>query len=140
MISTTTIPAAFGLAFLATNGPLRAQGYPVNPANRPAVSPFINLTRQGSSGGVNYYGLVRPEIQFRGALLQNQQEIASNQQALSNLQGGVLTTGHHAAFMTQWRDFTNTGIGAPTPAFRRSLTPPGGTASPKPNATRRKLV
>ena len=130
-----TLPAlimAFGLT-----GPSWAQALPLNPALRPAVSPYINLTRQGASGGVNYYGLVRPDIQFRSGILQNQREIATNQQALSNLAATPLTTGHHAGFMTQWRYFMNTGIGAPTSAFRRTLPAQTSTSSALPNVSRR---
>lgn len=137
MISTKTMLAALGLAWVGAAGPLWAQYSPVNPINRPAVSPYINLTRQGASGAVNYFGLVRPEVQFRGALLQNQQEIANSQQSISNLQAPPLATGHHAAFMTQWRYFMNTGIGAPNSAFRRTLTSQGSTSSAIPNVTRR---
>jgi hypothetical protein len=130
----TTLPAlvlVFGLA-----GPLWAQALPLNPALRPAVSPYINLTRQGSSGGVNYYGLVKPDIQFRSGILQNQQEIANSQQAISSLAAGPITTGHRVGFMTQWRYFMNTGIGAPT-SFRRTLGAQGSTSSAIPNVSRR---
>jgi len=130
-----TLPAlifVFGLA-----GPLWAQALPLNPALRPAVSPYINLTRQGASGGVNYYGLVRPDIQFRSGILQNQQEIATSQQAIANLGATPLTTGHHVGFMTQWRYFMNTNVGAPVSAFRRTLPAQTTTSSAIPNVSRR---
>jgi hypothetical protein len=46
-----------------------------NPALNPAVSPYMNLYRRGSSIAVNYYGLVRPAIDFRGAVQNLQSEI-----------------------------------------------------------------
>jgi hypothetical protein len=137
MISTKTMLAALGLAWFGAVGPLWAQYGPVNPVNRPAFSPYLNLNRPGTSAAVNYYGLVRPELQFRNALFQNQLEIAGNQQAISNLAAGPITTGHRAGFMTQWRYFMNSGVGAPTSAFRRSLAAQGGTSSVLPNVTRR---
>jgi len=39
---------------------------------------------------------------------------------LTRQSAGPITTGHHAGFMTQWRYFMNTGIGAPT-SFRSIL-------------------
>jgi hypothetical protein len=137
MISIKTMLAALAVAFLGTASPLWAQGYPFNPANRPAVSPYINILRQGASPGVNYYGIVRPELQFRGAIAQNQLDIAGNQQAISNLNPGAITTGHHAGFMTQWRYFMNTGTGATASSFRRSLMSQGSTSSSLANVSRR---
>jgi hypothetical protein len=136
MISIKTM-LALAVAFLGTASPLWAQGYPFNPANRPAVSPYINIPRQGASAGVNYYGLVRPEIQFRGAIAQNQLDIAGNQQAISNFNPGPISTGHHAGFMTQWRYFMSTGVGAPTSGFRRTLMSQGTTPAALSNVTRR---
>jgi hypothetical protein len=46
-----------------------------NPAFNPAVSPYMNLYRRGSSIAVNYYGLVRPAIDVRGAVQNLQSEI-----------------------------------------------------------------
>ncbi len=34
---------------------------------QPTVSPYINLLRRGNSTALNYYGLVRPEQEFRAA-------------------------------------------------------------------------
>src|SRR5689334_21982830 len=53
---------------------------PINPRgvpgyNTPAVSPYINLLRTGSPQAVNYYGIVRPEIQFRNSLQNLQQQV-----------------------------------------------------------------
>ena len=137
LISSQTMLTALAVAFLGTASPLWAQGYPFNPVTRPAVSPYIHILRQGASPVVNYYGIVRPELQFRGAIAQNQLDIASNQQAISNFNPGPITTGHHAGFMTQWRYFMNTGVGAPTSAFRRSLGAQRTTSSALPNVSAR---
>lgn len=125
-----TIPA-LALVFLFTAGPLWAQGfsrYPTNPANRPAVSPYINLIRGGSTAGVNYYGLVRPEVDFRNAIQQNQQQIAANQQSISDIVVGPTATGHPARYMTHWGYFLNSGSGPGTANYRLQPTP----VAPKP--------
>ena len=121
MSSNKIILTALAFALMASAAPLWAQGLgaPGNPANRPAVSPYINLLRGGSSGGVNYYGLVRPEIEFRGAIQRNQQQIAASQQSYSELTAGLSTTGHPTRYMTHWNYFLNNGIGTATPSFRR---------------------
>jgi hypothetical protein len=114
------VPAlGFALVFNARQLWAQGLGYPANPANRPAVSPYINLLRGGSSGGVNYYGLVKPDIEFRGAIQRNQQQIAAGQQSYSELTAGLLTTGHPTRYMTHWNYFLNNGIGTGTPSFRR---------------------
>ncbi|MCE9531517.1 MAG: hypothetical protein K8T89_10410 [Planctomycetes bacterium] len=41
----------------------------------PAVSPYLNLNRRGSSVAVNYYGLVRPAIDFQNSLNTLQQQV-----------------------------------------------------------------
>jgi len=137
MISTKTMLAGLSLVWIGSASPVWAQYGPVNPINRPAFSPYLNLNRPGTLAAVNYYGLVRPEQQFRNALFQNQLDIAGNQQAISNFTGGPITTGHRVGFMTHWRYFMNTGIGAPTSAFRRTLMSQGTTPAALPNVSRR---
>jgi len=141
-----TLPAV-GLAFVCTAAPLWAQGLPGyggNPANRPPVSPYLNLLRQGSPAAVNYYGLVRPEVNFQNALYQAEQQIATNQQSISSLAGGLPTTGHPARYMTHWAHFLNTGIAPGIGSYRRSApialpqtTQPTGAFAPSASAYRR---
>src|SRR5438105_2383706 len=69
-------------------GSVHAQGfYPggaYTPGNRPAYSPYLNLLRRDNPLGAagNYYGLVRPEINFRNSIgqLETQQTTTSTQQ------------------------------------------------------------
>ena len=121
MISYKTLVPALGLAFFVSGAPLLAQapGIVGNPGNRPAVSPYINLLRAGSSAGVNYYGLVKPEIEFRTGIQRNQQQIAAGQQSLTEFSAGLSTTGHPTRYMTHWSYFMNNGSGAAQPSFRR---------------------
>src|SRR5262245_26793062 len=66
---------------------------------RPAVSPYLNLTR-GGLPAVNYFGLVRPQIETQQALQNLQQQIQLGVNPLVNPGANpqVLTTGHSATF------------------------------------------
>ncbi len=46
--------------------PLPGQGNVPNTG--PAVSPYLNLLRRGTSPGVNYYGIVKPQLDMQNAL------------------------------------------------------------------------
>ena len=92
--------------------------YGNNPTNRPVVSPYINLLRQGATPAINYSTLVRPELEFRSNFNQLQNQTLANQQAISGLaQGGPLgnqlITGARAGFQTQGAYF-QTMTGGPT--------------------------
>lgn len=75
--------AALALATLPTlETPARAQppgGPPGSPFAGPrpggAFSPYLNLTRQGASPAINYYGLVRPQTQFADSIQQLQRQV-----------------------------------------------------------------
>jgi hypothetical protein len=79
---------------------------------QPRVSPYLNLLRAGSPPGVNYYDLVRPQIDNRAAILQLQQQGLANQQAIAGLEANTpLTTGHPFGFQNHMRYFNNLGSG-----------------------------
>jgi hypothetical protein len=72
------------------------------PNNPPAVSPYLNLLRPGADPSVNYYDLVRPQIEFRNAIQSLQQQVTTlgteagaGTQAAANLP----VTGHPVQFM-----------------------------------------
>jgi hypothetical protein len=98
-------------------GSTHAQGYnpggPYNPASRPAYSPYLNLLRPDSSLVNNYYGLVRPQINFQNSLqqLDAQQALGGNQQAGPPESQFLPPTGRGARFMTQSRYFLTNGAG-----------------------------
>jgi len=90
------------------------------PAYRaPVTSPYLNLLRSGTSPGINYYGIVRPEITFGNSLyqlgaqqnlLQGQQGELANQQTALAAYTQLPATGHTAGFMTQSKYFmSNSG-------------------------------
>ena len=79
------VPLALLASVFACGGAAAQPPGPVGPRLSPPFSPYLNLTRQGASPAVNYYGLVRPQTQFANSLdnLQQQagligQQLASN--------------------------------------------------------------
>lgn len=93
---------------------------PPNPFARPAYSPYLNLGRRGDPG-FNYYGLVRPQQEFRAEYQQLQFQSAALQQNVTGLDStinSVPVTGQRSGFMTHLRYFNNTPYGPTTGAAR----------------------
>jgi hypothetical protein len=112
----TRLKTSLALAVVLMGGAVtHAQGT----ISKPTVTPWLNLYRGGSSPNLNYYNLVRPEFDFRGAIGQLQVQTNTNQQSITdlNVPAGPLVTGHAAGFMTH-RNFFQT----------QSASAPGGTA------------
>jgi hypothetical protein len=89
--------------------------------SQPAISPYLNLLRSGNSPGVNYYGLVRPQQEFRSSYQQLQQDFNSQQTQPAPYgpqdTSGLPPTGHASQFNTQGRYFnTNGAVGGTTNA------------------------
>ena len=115
---------ALGLVFFLLPSQAFAQGYYPNrfgspyprtygvPFQRATVSPYLNLLNSGQSPAVNYFGIVRPQVDFRKSLIQMQQQIAMGDQSLADLAAStsMLTTGHPSLFMSHRKYFMNTGI------------------------------
>lgn len=87
---------------------------PLSQTNRPTFSPYLNLLRRGNSTLGNYYGLVRPELEFRDANAQFQsnfgaldRRFSESERALSGRQ--MQTTGHRVQFLSNLRG----QVGAP---------------------------
>src|SRR3954451_4691111 len=120
---------------------------PVPPANRPPVSPYLNLLRQGQSPGLNYYNLVRPQTQFYSSINQLQQQVGTNREGISALaqsQGQTASTLPPTGFVPQFMNhrqyfmtFTGTGTGsgavsaAPAAAGRGAGPAPAAGAKPQ---------
>ncbi len=49
----------------------------VNP--RPTVSPYLNLNRNGGTPAINYFGIVRPQIENQQAIQNLQHQVQTNQ-------------------------------------------------------------
>ncbi len=133
--------ALIALAALA-GGTLYAQapvGIPGGaPQLPPAYSPYLNLLRNGNPAYVNYYGLVRPEQDWRSQVYGLQAGVATNSAAISAVDAatGLPLTGHSTTFMNTSHYFLNRG-GQGTPGtastnvgqpVTRSVGQPAATA------------
>jgi len=107
----------------------------------PAVSPFLNLNRLGSPAGINYYGLVRPQQDFRNSLSALQGQIAEQGVTTGTADAGLsaLITGQRARFLNTGGYFLNSNGGTdngptavPIGTGLRPLTggPVGGSSLP----------
>lgn len=86
---------------------------------KPAVSPYINLLRNGNSPGFNYLTLVRPQLAFQQGIQGLQSQVNTVQQSIaaeqSAQQAGPVplpATGHAVGFMTHHQFFMTSGAGA----------------------------
>lgn len=77
----------------------------IGAAGQPTFSPYLNLLRRGNSTLQNYYGLVRPEQQFRTANEQFQSNFNQVQRQFNTAQQTqfappLQSTGHRVRFMS----------------------------------------
>jgi hypothetical protein len=109
--------AVLGLWATITSG--RAWAQPIlpysNPYARPTVSPYLNLLRPGGTPAINYYGLVRPQFEFRATAQALQGQINQERQILNSETAApgsdypLPPTGHGARFMSYAGYFGNPG-------------------------------
>ncbi|MFO0808537.1 MAG: hypothetical protein U0746_07940 [Gemmataceae bacterium] len=110
-VGLATALGALALFFTAPAAHAQAPG-----AVRPPFSPYLNLTRPGNTA-INYYGLVRPEVDFRNSLngLQSQYN-ALNQDANDPRNAQSFPgTGHGAAFLNYSHYYALRGSSARSP-------------------------
>jgi hypothetical protein len=113
--------------------PARAQPPGVR---QPAFSPYLNLLRPGGTPALNYYGLVRPEQQFRQSIQTLQTGVAANQQALGAIQTGGVglpATGHPTQFLNYGGYFLNNGpsLGRGVAASPATVNRPAQMTAPR---------
>lgn len=140
---------AFSLmALVAASGAALAQPLPgVAGTNPPVFSPYLNLARRDSSPAINYFGLVRPQIQARSSLLalqnQLQQENQRQMSGQSVVNPDLPVTGQQTVFLNTGGYFMNSGLGiGPSVAAyssRRTLPSPFTPTSAFDNRTRTRL-
>ena len=100
----------------------------IGAVGQPTFSPYLNLLRRGNSTFQNYYGLVRPEQQFRTTNEQFQSNFNQVQRQFNSAQQAkfaspLQATGHQVRFMSH----LNTGDGS-LQGFRPArpvVLPPG---------------
>jgi hypothetical protein len=95
--------------------PVSAQQLGVYQPSRPPISPYLNLNRGGNSA-INYYGLVRPQIDTTRALQNLQYQVQTNaaNAALPQTTTDATTvlpstTGHPVMFLNSSHFFPTTG-------------------------------
>ena len=125
------------LAALAMSAAASAQTpYFQESPRRPAFSPYLNLTRSGGGLAQNYYGLVRPELEFRrnDNLLRNDTQALAYGLAAASTAPGELQTGHPVGYMTHLKYYGTNKMGGATLsgayAARSPAPPPGPAPSP----------
>ena len=120
-----------------------------NPYARPTISPYLNMLRTNVNPALNYYGLVRPQMQTSRALQAFQQELlpvagglppaVEQASAASSL---LPTTGHRTSFYNYSTYFpSSTGttggtLGGMTPGNRPTFGTLGGARAPRSGAGR----
>ncbi|GBD35573.1 hypothetical protein HRbin36_00686 [bacterium HR36] len=127
MLSWNYIGLILGLSLTALFVPEACAQQPANqPGYRPpTVSPYLNLLRRGAGPGFNYFTLVRPELDLRGALRQLQLGLGDlrRQQQLLEQEEAMPATGHPTYFMnTGWYFNVGPRQGTTLPAERYRYT------------------
>ncbi|MDB5311328.1 MAG: hypothetical protein JWO38_5530 [Gemmataceae bacterium] len=87
---------------------------PVSPVSRPAYSPYLNLVRRDAAPGINYYGLVRPQLATQNNLQMLQQQIATTQQQIAGqalVNSTLPITGQQTFFLNTGGYFLNSRAG-----------------------------
>jgi hypothetical protein len=82
-----------------------------SPQRRPSVSPYLNLARRGVPPAINYYGLVRPQFEFRSSIQNLQGQVTALEQPgpvdTTEFTSDLPPTGQRAQFMSHTRYFFN---------------------------------
>lgn len=121
-----TLAFAAGTASAQPPAP-RPLGSPPPP---PGLSPYLNLLRGGASAGVNYQGLVKPQLYFQGAIqnLQSQAAAANSPVSAPQSEGELPGTGIPVQFQNHLAYFQNAGtmIGGGAGQGQGAIGRPGG--------------
>jgi len=87
-------------------------GQSTGPATRPTFSPYLNLLRGSNSPGVNYYGLVRPQVQAQSALSTLQATLGQPAGSpFDTIDPSIPVTGQPFGYMTHTSYFLNNRAG-----------------------------
>jgi hypothetical protein len=128
MTNTTCAAGVAGVTMLlwGTAANAQAPGQPRPSASSPAYSPYLNLLRPGSTAN-NYYGLVRPQIDFQNSVNTLQQQYTNLNRDVNapppDQQPVLPTTGHAATFMNYASFYPGLG-GNRTSGRPTAATPP----------------
>ena len=96
------------IAIIATTGLASAQPQPSG-VQRPSFSPYLNLARGGTNPGINYLGVVRPQMQMQQQYGQLQQQLRQTNQNLQDVSNTVSGADPNLALSGHASVFNNTG-------------------------------
>lgn len=109
--------AALAILILSSNASAQPP-LPFSPAPRPpAFSPYLNLVRRDAPPGINYFGIVRPQLATQNSLTLLQQQVAAGQQLQQQMAGQSVVnsalpeTGQQTFFMNTGGYFLNSRAG-----------------------------
>jgi hypothetical protein len=119
------------LGYAADEGRAQGRSAPRSiTSSQPTVSPFINLGRGAGvfNPAIDYFGIVRPELNFQTTQQALGQQTAVLQQQVQQLEGlppGSVVTGVRAQFQNYGRYFQNNrGAAAPSPLVTTRIIQP----------------
>ena len=104
-----------------------AQGQYSPPINRPTVSPYLNLLNRSNGPALNYYNLVRPQLEFRSAIGQLQRQSAVTQEEVRDTASGLIT-GHPTYFFSYGSYFAGGPGSGPAQGLGVGIPRPGQAA------------
>jgi hypothetical protein len=91
-----------------------ARAQALRPVGTNPVSPYLNLARPGINPAINYFGTVRPQLQYNAAISSLEQQVAASKVAITAAEtAAVPQTGHPIQFLNYQRFFLNTGAVSP---------------------------
>ena len=110
---------------LLTNSSWSQPPVPSSPTSRPVFSPYLNLVRRDAPPGINYFGIVRPQLATQNSLQLLQQQINGGQQQQMQFAGQSVinpdlpSTGQQVFFLNTGGYFLNSraGVGPINPAL-----------------------
>ena len=96
----------------------------------PAFSPYLNLLRNNNPAYLNYYGLVRPQLEFRNSIQNLQQQSINTQSEISGLIDTTFpATGHRTTFLNTGGYFLS-GSGTSRPGVNSKFNSQGSYQPP----------
>jgi hypothetical protein len=91
-----------------------AQAQALRPVGTGPVSPYLNLLRPGINPAINYFGSVRPQLQYNAAINSLEQQVTASKVANTAAENAsVPQTGHPIQFLNYRQYFLNTGASSP---------------------------
>ncbi len=96
------------VAVIVTAAVASAQPQPAA-VQRPSFSPYLNLARGGTNPGINYLGVVRPQMQLQQQYGLLQQQLRQTNQSLQEVGSAVYGTDPNVPLSGHAAVFNNTG-------------------------------